>query len=191
MYSGTECRIRRLPLKPIAHEETPMQISVYTMTVEAFLPMLANLSKQLDKAAEFATAKKFDSSVLANARLAPDMFSLIKQVQLTTDFAKSGTARLAGIDPPKFEDNEQTLAELQARIKKTIDFVSSVKADSFKGAEERDIVIPMRDTKLEFKGLVYLRNWVLPNFYFHMTAAYSILRHNGVDVGKRDFLPAT
>ncbi len=105
--------------------------------------------------------------MLANARLAPDMFSLIKQVQLTTDFAKSGTARLAGIDAPKFEDNEQTFAELQARIKKTIDFVSSVKADSFKGAEDRDIVIPMRDTKLEFKGLKYLRNWVLPNFYFH------------------------
>ena len=168
-----------------------MQISVYTMTVEAFLPMLANLSKQLDKAAEFATAKKFDSAVLANARLAPDMFPLIKQVQLTTDFAKSGTARLAGIDAPKFEDNEQTLAELQARIKKTIDFVSSVKADSFKGAEDRDIVIPMRDTKLEFTGLNYLRNWVLPNFYFHAMAVYSILRHSGVEVGKRDFLPAT
>jgi hypothetical protein len=167
-----------------------MQISVYTMTVEAFLPLLANLSKQLDKATEFATAKKIDSVVLANARLAPDMFPLIKQVQLTTDFAKSGTARLAGIDPPKFEDNEQTIAELQARIKKTIDFVSSVKADSFKGAEDRDIVIPMRDTKLEFKGLNYLRNWVLPNFYFHATAAYSILRHNGVEIGKRDFLPA-
>jgi hypothetical protein len=168
-----------------------MQISVYTMTVETFLPMLANLSKQLDKAGEFATAKKFDSAVLANARLAPDMFSLIKQVQLTTDFAKSGTARLAGIDVPKFEDNEQTLAELQARIRKTIDFVSSVKADSFKGAEDRDIVIPLRDTKLEFKGLAYLRNWAIPNFFFHATAAYSILRHNGVEIGKRDFLPAT
>jgi hypothetical protein len=167
-----------------------MQISVYTMTVETFLPMLANLSKQLDKAAEFATAKKFDSEVLANARLAPDMFSLIKQVQLATDFAKSGTARLAGIELPKFEDNEKTIAELQARIQKTIDFVSSVKADSFKGAEDRDIVIPMRDTKLEFKGLVYLRNWVVPNFYFHAMAVYSILRHNGVEVGKRDFLPA-
>ena len=103
-----------------------MQISVYTMTVEAFLPLLANLSKQLDKATEYATAKKFDSAVLANARLAPDMFSLIKQVQLATDFAKSGTARLAGIELPKFEDNEQTFAELQDRIKKTVDFVSSV-----------------------------------------------------------------
>jgi hypothetical protein len=111
-------------------------------------------------------------------------------VQLTTDFAKSGTARLAGIEAPKFEDNEQTIPELQARIRKTIDFVSGVKADSFKGAEDRDIVIPMRDTKLEFKGLVYLRNWVLPNFYFHLTATYSILRHNGVELGKRDFLPA-
>lgn len=168
-----------------------MQISVYAMTVETFVPMLSQLSKLLDKAAEFATAKKIDASVLANARLAPDMFPLIKQVQLTSDFAKSGTARLAGIDPPKFEDNEQTLADLQVRIKKTIDFVSSVKADSFKGAEDRDIVIPLRDTKLEFKGLPYLRNWALPNFYFHLTATYSILRHNGVEVGKRDFLPAS
>jgi uncharacterized protein len=167
-----------------------MQISVYTMTVETFLPMLANLSKQLDKAAEFATAKKFEPAVLANARLAPDMFSLIKQVQLSSDFAKSGTARLSGVEAPKFEDNEQTLADLQARIKKTIDYVSSVKADSFKGAEDRDVVIPLRDKKLEMKGLEYLRNWVLPNFYFHLTAAYSILRHNGVELGKRDFLPA-
>ncbi|HEV2704160.1 MAG TPA: DUF1993 domain-containing protein [Steroidobacteraceae bacterium] len=166
-----------------------MQISVYTMTVETFLPMLANLSKQLDKATEFAAAKKIDSAVLANARLAPDMFPLIKQVQLTSDFAKSSTARLAGIDPPKFEDNEQTIAELQARIKKTIDFVSSVKAESFKGAEDRDIVIPIRDMKLEFKGLDFLRKWAVPNFYFHATAAYSILRHNGVEIGKRDFLP--
>ncbi|HEY1900550.1 MAG TPA: DUF1993 domain-containing protein [Steroidobacteraceae bacterium] len=167
-----------------------MQISVYTMTVETFLPMLANLSKQLDKAAEFATAKKFDSAVLANARLAPDMFSLIKQVQLASDFAKSGTARLTGIEAPKLEDNEQTLAELQARIKKTIDFVASVKADAFKGAEDRDVVIPLRDHKLEFKGLQYLRNWVLPNFYFHLAMCYAILRHNAVDIGKRDFLPA-
>jgi uncharacterized protein len=166
-----------------------MQISVYSMTVEAFLPMLANLSKQLDKATEFAAARKFDTAVLANARLAPDMFTLTKQVQLATDFAKSGTARLAGIEPPKFEDNETTFAELQARIKKTIDFVSSVKAESFKGAEDRDIVLQIRDNKLEFKGLNYLRGWVLPNFYFHLTAAYSILRHNGVEIGKRDFLP--
>ncbi len=166
-----------------------MQISVYTMTVETFLPMLANLSKILDKAGEHAAAKKYESSVLANARLAPDMFSLIKQVQLASDFAKSGTARLAGVDNPKFDDTEQSLEELKARLKKTIDFVSSVKADSFKGAEDRDIVIPMRDSKLEFKGLNYLRNWVLPNFYFHLTAAYSILRHNGVEVGKKDFLP--
>jgi hypothetical protein len=126
-----------------------MQISVYSMTVEAFLPMLTNLSKQLDKAVESATARNFDPAVLVNARLAPDMFSLTQQVQLATDFAKSGTARLTGIEPPKFEDKEQTMADLQARIKKTIDFVSSVKADSFKGAEDRDIVIPLRDRKLE------------------------------------------
>jgi uncharacterized protein len=167
-----------------------MQISVYSMTVETFVPMLANLSKQLDKATEYAAAKKFDTAVLANARLAPDMYSLIKQVQLTTDFAKGGVARLAGIDPPKFEDTEQTFPELQARIRKTIDFVSSVKPESFAGAEDRDVVLQMRDTKREFKGLNFLRTWALPNFYFHLTAAYSILRHNGVDVGKRDFLPA-
>ncbi|HTY94677.1 MAG TPA: DUF1993 domain-containing protein [Steroidobacteraceae bacterium] len=167
-----------------------MQISVYSMTVETFVPMLQNLSKQLDKATEYAAAKKFDAAVLANARLAPDMYPLTRQVQLTTDFAKGGVARLAGIDPPKFEDTEQTIPELQARIRKTIDFVSGVKPESFKGAEDRDIVIQIRDNKLEFKGLVFLRNWALPNFYFHLTAAYSILRHNGVDVGKRDFLPA-
>ena len=167
-----------------------MQISVYTMTVETFVPMLTSLAKQLEKATEYAATRKFDTAVLANARLAPDMYSLIKQVQLTTDFANSGTARLAGLEPPKFEDTEQTFPELQARIRKTIDFVASVRADSFKGAEDRDIVLPMRDTKLEFKGLVYLRDWVLPNFYFHLTATYSILRHNGVDIGKRDFLPA-
>ena len=165
-----------------------MQISVYNMTVEVFVPTLTKLSKQLDKAAEYATAKKFDSVILANARLAPDMFSLAQQVQLASDFAKSGTARLTGIDPPKFEDNEKTLAELQARIRKTIDFVSGVSADSFKGAEDRDVVLPMRDRKLEFKGLDYLRDWVLPNFYFHVTAAYSILRHNGVEIGKRDYM---
>jgi len=106
-----------------------MQISVYTMTVETFVPMLASLSKQLNKASEFATARKFDTAVLANARLAPDMYSLIKQVQLASDFAKSGCARLAGIDAPKFEDSEQTFEQLQARIRKTIDFVSSVKAE--------------------------------------------------------------
>lgn len=166
-----------------------MQISVYTVTVETFLPMLASLSRQLDKAGEFATARKFDTAVLANARLAPDMYPLIKQVQLASDFAKSGSARLAGIEAPKFEDNEQTFEQLQARIRKTIEFVSSVKAESFKGAEDRDIVIPLRDTKLELKGLVYLRDWVLPNFYFHMATAYAILRHNGVSLGKRDFLP--
>ncbi len=143
-----------------------MQISVYSMTVEAFLPMLTNLSKQLDKAVESATARNFDPSVLVSARLAPDMFSLAQQVQLATDFAKSGTARLTGIDPPKFEDKEQTMADLQARIKKTIDFVSSVKAENFNGAEDRDIVIPQRDRKLEMKGLVYLRNWLLPELLF-------------------------
>ena len=142
------------------------------------------------EASTLVSTKKIDGTVLPNARLAPDMFSLIKQVQLTTDFAKSGSARLAGIEVPKFEDHEQTLAELQARIKKTIDFVSGIKADTFKGAEDRDIVIPMRDTKLEMKGLDYLRNFVLPNFYFHLTTVYGILRHNGVELGKRDFLPA-
>jgi uncharacterized protein len=165
-----------------------MKISMYTMSVETFVPALRMLSKLLDKGAQLASAKKFEPSVLANARLAPDMFSLIQQVQLACDFAKNSTGRLVGQDAPRFEDNEKTLDELKTRIARTVDYLEGVRAPAFEGSEDRDIKIPLRDTSLDMKGLPYLKTWVLPNFYFHVVTAYAILRHNGVEVGKRDFL---
>ncbi len=169
-----------------------MKISMHTMSVEAFVPTLTGLSKILDKAAQHAAAKKFDPSVLVNARLAPDMFPFVKQVQIACDFAKNSTARLAGQEAPRFEDNEQTIDELKTRIAKTLDYVKSVRPDTFEGAEDRDIKLSFPNgMSLEFKGLPFLRDWALPNFYFHAVTAYDILRHNGVDIGKRDYLNGT
>jgi hypothetical protein len=150
--------------------------------------MLGNLAAILRTAAEHASSRKIDPSVFINARLFPDMFPLVKQVQIATDQAKGGVARLAGVDIPKFEDNEATFDELQARIAKTIAFLDAIKASQIDGSEERDIVLQLHETKLEFKGKAFLLGWVLPNFYFHVTTAYSILRHNGVDIGKKDYL---
>jgi uncharacterized protein len=165
-----------------------MKISMYTLSVETLTPMLHNLLKILDKAEAYAASKKFDSAVLVEARLAPDMFPLSKQIQIATDAAKFGVARLSGTEAPKFEDNEKTLAELKMRLQRTIDFIGSVGPAGFDGAEDRDIRIPMRDRTLEMKGLPYLTGWMLPNFFFHITTTYAILRHNGVDIGKRDYL---
>jgi hypothetical protein len=154
--------------------------------------MLANLTKLLDKGVAYAEAKKFDSTVLVNARLAPDMLPLAKQVQIACDMLKNGLARLAGQEAPKFEDNEKTMDELKARIAKTLDYVKSVPASALEGSEDRDIKIPLRDRTLEMKGLPYVRQWVLPNFYFHAAMLYALLRHNGVDIGKMDWLgPST
>jgi len=166
-----------------------MTSAIYTMAVESFVPMLHSLAKLLDKGAQHAKAKSFDAAVLANARLAPDMFPLIRQIQIACDSAKHGAARLMDREPPKYEDNEQTLDELKARIAKTIDYLEKVDRAAFEGAENRQITIALpNDMVLEMKGLRYLREWALPNFYFHVVTAYDILRHNGVDIGKRDFL---
>ena len=164
-----------------------MKISMYTMAVEQNARMLQNLSGLLDKGIAYAQAKKFDSSVLVNSRLAPDMFPLSRQVQIACDMVKNGVARLAGIDPPKHEDNEQTMEELKARVGKALDFVKSVPEKALEGSEDRDVKIPLRDRTLEFKGLTYLKGFVLPNMYFHITMTYAILRHNGVELGKPDF----
>jgi hypothetical protein len=126
--------------------------------------------------------------VLFDARLAPDMFPFASQVRIACDFAKGGAARLAGLEPPKHEDNESTLAELKARIAKCLDFVRSLKPEQLAGSEDRDITHVLRTFTLNMKGLPYLTSFVLPNFYFHVTAAYAILRHNGVELGKRDFV---
>lgn len=167
-----------------------MKISMHTMVVDQCATMLANLSKILDKGVAYAETKKFDSTVLVNARLAPDMFPLARQVQIASDMVKNGVARLAGQEAPRFEDNEKTIDELKARIAKTIDYIKSVPASALEGSEDRDIKIPLRDRSIEMKGLPYLRNWILPNFYFHVSMAYALLRHNGVDLGKPDFLGA-
>ena len=167
-----------------------MKISVHALSVDVFAHTLGQLSLLLEKGAAHATARKFDPSVLVNGRLAPDMFPLSKQVQIACDLAKNSVARLAGLEPPRFEDTEKTIDELRARIARTIDYMKGVPASSFEGSEDRDIKVPAGDRTLEFKGLPFLQRWAIPNVYFHVMAAYSILRHNGVDVGKRDYLGA-
>ena len=163
-------------------------MSMSSAAINTFEIQLKALARLLDKAEAHATAKKFDVAVLLNSRLAPDMLPFSKQVQLTSDFAKNSMARLAGIDPPKFEDNETTMDELLARVKKTLDYLGTVPATALEGSETRDIKIPLRDRTLEMKGLPFLQYWALPNFFFHHVTAYNLLRHNGVDIGKRDFL---
>jgi hypothetical protein len=165
-----------------------MAISMYDFTVRSFTRMLTNLSAFIDKAEAYAEAKKFDGKVLVEARLAPDMLPFASQVRIACDFAKGCCARLAGIEPPKHEDNETTLAELRARIAKCLDFVRSVKPEQLTGSENRDITHALRTFTLNMKGLPYVTSFVLPNFYFHVTTAYAILRHNGVQLGKRDFV---
>jgi hypothetical protein len=167
-----------------------MQITMHDTLVPTANRMLGNLSNFLDKAAAFAETKKFDAAVLLNARLAPDMFTLTRQVQIACDMVKGAAARLSGTEIPKFEDSETTVAELKARIAKTLAFVNGVDAAKFAGAEDRDIVLQARAGELRLKGLNYLRDYVLPNMYFHVTTTYAILRHNGVELGKPDFIGA-
>jgi uncharacterized protein len=165
-----------------------MKISMYAMSHDVFRKSLAQLLHVMEKGVANAKSRNFDTGVLAGSRLAPDMLPFTKQIQLTSDFAKNSMARLAGVDPPKFEDNETTMDELLARVKKTIDYIDSVPPASLEGSETRDIKIPLRDRTVEFKGLAFLQFWALPNFFFHHVTAYNLLRHNGVDIGKRDFL---
>ncbi len=165
-----------------------MKISVQAMSVDIFTHALGNLFSILDKGVAHAAARKFDSGVLVSSRLAPDMLPLSKQVQIACDVAKNSVARLAGVEPPRFEDNEKTMDELKARIAKTIDYLKSIAPGSLEGSEDRDIKVPAGERTLEFKGLAFLQRWAIPNVFFHVTTAYNILRHNGVEIGKRDFL---
>jgi uncharacterized protein len=165
-----------------------MSISMYRASVPVFLQMLPALSGILDKAAAFATAKKIEPSVLLNARLAPDMYPLTRQVQLATDFAKALAARLAGQEPPKYADNEATIDELKARIAKTVAFLKEFKPAQIDGSEEREIKITLGGQPKSFKGENYLVSLALPNFFFHVTTAYAILRQQGVEIGKGDYM---
>lgn len=162
--------------------------NMYEITIPALKRALTNLAKNLSKGESYAKAKNIEAGVLLNARLFADMYPLIRQVQIATDMSKGAGARLAGIEAPKYEDNETTFDALQARISKTIAFLESLTPEQFTAAETRNIVINVRESSLQFTGQDYLLKWVFPNVYFHCTTAYNIMRHNGVELGKLDFL---
>jgi hypothetical protein len=165
-------------------------MSMSTASIPVFEIGLNPLSALLDKAEAYAEAKSIDPTVLLNARLFPDMFALIRQVQSACDQAKNGGARLAGIDPPSYEDNEKTIAELKARIAKTVAFVKTLDAKKIDESTAHEVTFPLGPNKGHMKAADYLNHFVLPNFYFHVTTAYDILRHSGVEIGKRDFIGA-
>jgi hypothetical protein len=165
-----------------------MTMSMYSASVPMMKTMLTTLSTILGKAAAFAEARKIDPLVLTAARLAPDMLPLTRQVYIATDISKGGIARLAGVEIPKYEDVETSIPDLQARIAKTLAFIDSIPAAQIDGTEEKTITITMAKQDVQMTGQKYLTWFVLPNVVFHVTTAYAILRHNGVEIGKRDFL---
>lgn len=165
-----------------------MKISMYAMSVDVFTRMLGNLSAFLEKGVAHAKQRKFEPAVLLTSRLAPDMHPLTRQVQIACDIAKNSVARLAAQEPPRFPDTETSFEELHARIARTLDYLKSIPASALEGAETRDIRLPSGERTLEFKGLDFLQHWAIPNEFFHVTMSYAILRHNGVELGKRDFL---
>ncbi len=167
-----------------------MTLSMYQASAPVFLRGLESLSAILNKAAAHAEAKKIDPAVFINARLAPDMFALARQVQIASDAAKGCVARLAGADVPSYPDTETTFPELIARVEKTITFVKGFSAGQIDGSEDRNVTLKMRGADRTFRGQAYLFTLALPNFYFHITTTYDILRHNGVELGKSDYLGA-
>ena len=166
-----------------------MSLTMHSASAPVFSRILGNMLAWLDKAEAHAAARKFDAGNYLGLRLAPDMLNFTRQVQVACDFAKGTMARLAGLDVPKWEDNEATIGELRARIQKTIDYVKTIPASQVDGSEAREITIPMRSgDALKFKGEAYLKEAALPNFFFHATTAYALLRHAGVEIGKGDYL---
>jgi len=165
-----------------------MTLSMFQAAVPPSLQMMGALSGVLAKAAAHCEARKIDPAVLLGSRLYPDMFALARQIQVAADFAKGGCARLADVPAPKFEDSETTFAELQARLNRTAEFIRTLAPAQIDGSEAREIVIKVAGQEMRFQGQPYLLHFVLPNLYFHATAAYAILRHNGVEIGKRDFM---
>ena len=163
-------------------------LSMFDATISPLTRTLKNLSHILQKGEEYADAKKIEHSVILNARLFPDMYPLTRQVQIATDMSKGAAARLAGVEIPKYEDTETTFAELQARISKTLAFIETIHSEQLTDAETREITITVRKVDLKFSGQDYLLQWVMPNIHFHVVTAYNILRHNGVELGKQDFL---
>ncbi len=165
-----------------------MTISMYQASVPVFTRMLNNLATILEKAAAHAEAKKIDPAVFINDRLYPDMLPLARQIMIVSDTAKGGAARLAGVEPPSYEDNETTFPELIERLRKTITYLNTLKPAQIDGSEKKTITLKTRNDTLTFEGMTFLLNRALPNLYFHVSTAYAILRHNGVDIGKKDYL---
>jgi uncharacterized protein len=163
-------------------------MSMSNASIPVFEIGLNALSALLDKAEAHVEAKRIDPTALLNARLFPDMFAFTRQVQSACDQAKNGCARLAGVDPPRYEDNEKTIAELKARIAKTVAFVKTLDAKRIDESADREITFPLGPNKGHMKGVDYLKHFAVPNFYFHVTTAYDILRHCGIEIGKRDFI---
>jgi hypothetical protein len=167
-----------------------MSTLLYQATVPVFVQTLEALSAIIDKAAAHAEAHKIDAAVLLASRLRPDMLPFVRQTQIVCDGAKNMTGRLAGVETPRFEDNEASFDDIKARIKKTLDFIGGVNSRDVEAGETREIIFPLGPNKMKMKGPDYIFHFALPNFYFHLTTAYGILRHNGVEIGKRDFLGA-
>jgi uncharacterized protein len=166
-----------------------MTISMSSASLPVFKAMLGNLSHCLDKAQAHAEARKFDPAALLQFRLAPDMLPFTRQVLIACDHAKNGVTRISGVEAPKFDDTETTFPELKARIRKTLDYLGTVPAERLDGTEDKDITFPVgRESTRTMKAEAYLKHWALPNFFFHVTMAYAILRHNGVQLGKADYL---
>lgn len=165
-----------------------MPVSMYEISVPVFQRMLTNLAGVLEKAEAHATAKKIEPDVLINARLAPDMFPLKRQIQIASDMAKGAACRLAGIEIPKWEDSEASFADLKARLKRTIDLLADLKPAQIEGSETRDVNLTIAQKPVTLKGQAYLLTHAFPHFFFHVTTAYDILRHNGVEIGKRDYI---
>ena len=168
-----------------------MAVSMHQISLPVFIRHLNGMAGCMKKAQAHYAEKKYDEATLLSYRLYPDMFSFTRQVQAATDHARTCTALLAGVEAPKFEDNEKSLGDLIARVEKTVAWLNSIKAEQIDGSEGKAVTIKMRDRELNFKGLELLLNRSLPNFYFHATTAYDIIRHNGVEVGKRDFMGAS
>ena len=166
-----------------------MSISLYAASIPVFKQMLSSLSEILAKAESHASSKNIEPNALLQARLFPDMFALIRQVQIAADFARGVSARLAGVEVPKFDDNEQSFADLQALLSKTLAFLDGFAPAQIDGNEEREIITrPGTPKEKKFSGQAYLLSYGLPQFFFHVTTAYAILRHNGVEIGKRDYM---
>lgn len=165
-----------------------MSISMYQASVPVLVRMLKNLSDLLKKGQAHAEEKGFDDGILVNSRLSPDMLPLVGQIQIATDVAKGCAARLAGETSPSYEDNEKSFEEMLARIEKTIEYLTSFKPEQIDGSEDKTVTIQAKGNTMSFPGMQYLVHFVHPNFYFHITTAYGILRHNGVDLGKMDYL---